>query len=100
MSGAADAINLKQRISRILVRINSVIKFGCVVNFSNNILINDVQLKDIGVNYYFNFSNQRLTDNVRSLQKDLSNKTTSSQSNNTLILNLMPKIFQLYYHQN
>ena len=44
-------------------------------------MINDVQLKDINVNYYFNFSNQRLTDNVRSLQKDLSSKTTSSQSN-------------------
>ena len=65
-----------------LVRINSVkVNLDALSIFSNNILINDVQLKDIDVNYYFNFSNQRLTDNVRSLQKDLSSKTTSSQSN-------------------
>jgi hypothetical protein len=65
-----------------LVRINSVkVNLDVLSIFSNNILINDVQLKDISVNYYFNFSNQRLTDNVKSLQKDLSNKTTSSQSN-------------------
>ena len=85
MSGAADAkgINLlNKEFQGYLVRINSVkVNLDAFSIFSNNILINDVQLKDISVNYYFNFSNQRLTDNVRSLQEDLSNKTTSSQSN-------------------
>ena len=85
LSGAADAkgINLlNKEFQGYLVRINSVkVNLDALSIFSNNILINDVQLKDISVNYYFNFSNQRLTDNVRSLQKDLSNKTTSSQSN-------------------
>ena len=85
MSGAADAkgINLlNKEFQGYLVRINSVkVNLDALSIFSNNILINDVQLKDISVNYYFNFSNQRLTDNVRSLQKDLSNKTISSQSN-------------------
>ena len=85
LSGVADAkgINLlNKEFQGYLVRINSVkVNLDALSIFSNNILINDVQLKDISVNYYFNFSNQRLTDNVRSLQKDLSNKTTSSQSN-------------------
>ena len=85
LSGAADAkgVNLlNKEFQGYLVRINSVkVNLDALSIFSNNILINDVQLKDISVNYYFNFSNQRLTDNVRSLQKDLSNKTTSSQSN-------------------
>ena len=85
LSGAADAkgINLlNKEYQGYLVRINSVkVNLDALSIFSNNILINDVQLKDISVNYYFNFSNQRLTDNVRSLQKDLSNKTISSQSN-------------------
>ena len=85
LSGAADAkgINLlNKEFQGYLVRINSVkVNLDALSIFSNNILINDVQLKDINVNYYFNFSNQRLTDNVRSLQKDLSSKTTSSQSN-------------------
>ena len=85
LSGAADAkgINLlNKEFQGYLVRINSAkVNLDALSIFSNNILINDVQLKDISVNYYFNFSNQQLTDNVRSLQKDLSNKTTSSQSN-------------------
>ena len=85
LSGAADAkgINLlNKEFQGYFVRINSVkVNLDALSIFSNNILVNDVQLKDISVNYYFNFSNQRLTDNVRSLQKDLSNKTISSQSN-------------------
>ena len=106
LSGAADAkgINLlNKEFQGYLVRINSVkVNLDALSIFSNNILINDVQLKDISVNYYFNFYNQRLTDNVRSLQKDLSNKTTSSQSNKYFnIGNLDAKIFRYqFYHQN
>ena len=32
------------------------------------------------MNYYFNFSQQTINDNVRSLQKDLQSKTLESQS--------------------
>ena len=43
-------------------------------------MIQDVLLNDINVNYYFNFSQQTINDNVRSLQKDLQSKTLESQS--------------------
>ena len=49
--------------------------------FSNNILITDVLLKDISVNYYFNYAEQKVIDNIRSLQQDLTFKTSSSESN-------------------
>ena len=48
--------------------------------FSNDIIINNVLLENIKVNYYFNFSDQIISDNVRSLE-DLENKNTYSQSN-------------------
>ena len=43
-------------------------------------LFEDVLLNDISVNYYFNFSQQTINDNVRSLQKDVQSKTLESQS--------------------
>ena len=49
--------------------------------FSNDIIINNVLLENIKVNYYFNFSDQIISDNVRSLKEDLENKNTYSQSN-------------------
>ena len=49
--------------------------------FSNDIVINDVLLEDITLNYYFNFSEQIISDNVRSLEKDLENNTSQSKSN-------------------
>ena len=49
--------------------------------FSNNILIKNILLKDIRVNYYFNYDGLKILDNVRSFQKDLSDKTSSSHSN-------------------
>ena len=33
------------------------------------------------MNYYFNFSDQIISDNVRSLERDLKNKNSTSQSN-------------------
>ena len=38
-------------------------------------------LKDISVNYYFNYAEQKVIDNIRSLQQDLTFKTSSSESN-------------------
>ena len=49
--------------------------------FSNNILIRNISLKDIRVNYYFNYDGLKILDNVRSFQKDLGNKTSNSHSN-------------------
>ena len=49
--------------------------------FSNNILIRNILLKDIRVNYYFNFDGLKILDNVRSFQKDLGDKTSNSHSN-------------------
>ena len=49
--------------------------------FSNNISIKNILLKDIRVNYYFNYDGLKILDNVRSFQKDLSDKTSSSHSN-------------------
>ena len=49
--------------------------------FSNNILIRNILLKDIRVNYYFNYDGLKILDNVRSFQKDLGDKTSNSHSN-------------------
>ncbi len=49
--------------------------------FSNNILIRNILLKDIRVNYYFNYDGLKILDNVRSFQKDLGIKTSNSNSN-------------------
>ena len=38
-------------------------------------------LENIKVNYFFNFSEQIISDNVRSLKEDLENKNTYSKSN-------------------
>ena len=44
-------------------------------------IINNVLLDDIKVNYYFRFADQIIDDNLRSLKKDLENKTSYSDSN-------------------
>ena len=49
--------------------------------FTNDVIVNNVLLENIKVNYYFNFTEQIISDNVRSLKQDLENKTTYSNSN-------------------
>ena len=44
-------------------------------------IINNVLLDNININYYFNFSEQIISDNVRSLEQELRNKTSYSNSN-------------------
>ena len=44
-------------------------------------MINDVLLNNIKLNYYFNFSDQKINDNLKSLQKDLKYENTNSESN-------------------
>ena len=85
LSGEADAKGIKllnKKFEGYLVNIESVkVNLDAFSIFSNNIIINDVLLKDISVNYYFDYAEQRIMDNVRSLQDDLTYRTSSSKSN-------------------
>tara|TARA_Y100000768_G_scaffold184460_1_gene138116 strand:- start:4579 stop:5292 length:714 start_codon:yes stop_codon:yes gene_type:complete len=85
LSGEADAKGIKllnKKFEGYLVNIESVkVNLDAFSIFSNNIIINDVLLKDISVNYYFDYAEQKIIDNVRSLQDDLTYRTSSSESN-------------------
>ena len=77
-----DISLLNKKFDGYLLKIDSIVVDLDVFSiFSNNITINNVLLENIKVNYYFNFSDQIISDNVRSLKKDLENKNTYSQSN-------------------
>ena len=65
-----------------MVRIDNIkVDLDAFSIFSNDVIINDVLLDNIKVNYYFNFSDQIISDNVRSLEQELKNKTSYSNSN-------------------
>ena len=84
LSGEArgkDISLLNNKFDGYLLKIDSVeVNLDAFTIFSNNIIINDVLLENIKVNYYFNFSEQIISDNVRSLKKNLENKNTYSRS--------------------
>jgi len=76
-----DISLLNKKFDGYLLKIDSVeVDLDAFSIFSNNIIINNVSLENIKVNYYFNFSEQIISDNVRSLKKDLENKNTYSRS--------------------
>ena len=85
LSGEArgkDISLLNKKFDGYLLKIDSiVVNLDAFSIFSNDIIINNVLLENIKVNYYFNFSDQIISDNVRSLKEDLENKNTYSQSN-------------------
>ena len=85
LNGQANAkgINLlNKNFDGYLVRIDSIkVDLDAFSIFSNDVIINDVLLDNIKVNYYFNFSDQIISDNVRSLEQELKNKTSYSNSN-------------------
>ena len=85
LSGEArgkDISLLNKKFDGYLLKIDSiVVDLDAFSIFSNDIIINNVLLENIKVNYYFNFSDQIISDNVRSLKEDLENKNTYSQSN-------------------
>ena len=85
LNGQADAkgINLlNKNFDGYLVRIDSIkVDLDAFSIFSNDVIINDVLLDNIKVNYYFNFSDQIISDNVRSLEQELKNKSSYSNSN-------------------
>lgn len=85
LSGKASAKNitlLNKKFDGYLIGIDSInVNLDTYSIFSNNILINDVLLKNIKLNYYFNFSDQKINDNLKSLQKDIKYENTNSESN-------------------
>ena len=85
LSGEArgkDISLLNKKFDGYLLKIDSIVlDLDAFSIFSNDIIINNVLLENIKVNYYFNFSDQIISDNVRSLKEDLENKNTYSQSN-------------------
>ena len=85
LSGEAKGKNislLNKKFNGYLLKIDFiVVDLDTFSIFSNDIIINNVLLENIKVNYYFNFSEQIISDNVRYLKEDLENKNTYSQSN-------------------
>jgi len=85
LSGEAsgkDISLLNKKFDGYLLKIDSiVVDFDAFSIFSNDIIINNVLLENIKVNYFFNFSEQIISDNVKSLKEDLENKNTYSKSN-------------------
>ena len=84
LSGEAQAENIKlinKKFVGNLAEIKSIkVNLDAFSIFSNEILINDVQLNNINLNYYFKFAGRITSDNLRNLQKDLEFKNTDSQS--------------------
>ena len=85
LSGEADIFGislLNKKFEGELAQIDTVkLNLDTLSLYSNNIIINNVLIENIKLNYYFNFTDQIVSDNVRSLEKDLKNKNYSSQSN-------------------
>ena len=84
LSGEADIFGislLNKNFEGELAQIDTVkLNLDTLSLYSNNIIINNVLIENIKLNYYFNFTDQIVSDNVRSLEKDLKNKNYSSQS--------------------
>jgi len=84
LSGEAQAENIKlinKKFDGNLAEIKSVkVNLDAFSIFSNEIAINDVQLNNINLNYYFKFAERITSDNLRNLQQDLEFKNTNSQS--------------------
>jgi hypothetical protein len=85
LSGEANAKGislLNKNFEGFFVKIENVkVELDAFSIFSNDVIINNVLLDEIKVNYYFRFADQIIDDNVRSLKKDLENKTSYSDSN-------------------
>ena len=85
LNGQADAKGislLNKNFEGHLFRIDSIkIDLDTFSIFSNDVIINNVLLDKISVNYYFNFSKQIVSDNVKSLKQELKKKDSASNSN-------------------
>ena len=85
LNGQADAKGvslLNKNFEGHLVRIDTIkVELDTFSIFSNDVIINNVLLDNISVNYYFNFSKQIVSDNVKSLKQELKKKDSASNSN-------------------
>ena len=85
LSGKADMRGfsiLNKEYDGYLLRIETIsIDLDTFSLFSDNIVINNVLLENIKANYYFNFSDRIVSDNIRSFERDLKKNTSQSQSN-------------------
>ena len=85
LSGEANAKGiylLNKNFADHLIKIETIkVDLDTFSIFSNDVIIDNVLLSDIEVNYYFKFTDQIINDNVKSLKKELENKSTYSQSN-------------------
>ena len=84
-NGEADVKEIQlsnKEFDGYLINIKNIkVRLDAFSIFSNNILIKNILLKDIRVNYYFNYDGLKILDNVRSFQKDLGDKKSNSHSN-------------------
>ena len=91
LNGEAQAENIKflnKKFDGNLAEVESVkVSLDAFSIFSNDILINDVQLENINLNYYFKFTDRITSDNLRNLQQDLEFKNTKSQSSKYFNIN-------------
>ena len=85
LSGEANAKGiylLNKNFADHLIKIETIkVDLDTFSIFSNDVIIDNVLLSDIEVNYYFKFTDQIINDNVKSLKKELESKSTYSQSN-------------------
>ncbi len=85
LSGEANAKGiylLNKNFAGHLIKIETIkVDLDTFSIFSNDVIIDNVLLSDIEVNYYFKFTDQIINDNVKSLKKELESKSTYSQSN-------------------
>lgn len=73
---------LNKKFEGYLAQIESIkLNLDTFSLYTDNIIINNVVIENVKLNYYFNFSDQIISDNVRSLERDLENKNSTSQSN-------------------
>ena len=90
IKGEAIAKNVKlnnKNFSNDLLSIDEVyVKLKSSSIFSDNIEIQNVNLKGMNLNYYFNVKKAKINDNIRSLSKTL--KEDKSKSNSTKKFNI------------
>ena len=85
LSGEADIKGLgllNKKFEGYLLKVETIkVKLDAFSLFTDNIVIENILLKDININYYFNYNDQIISDNVRSLGQEI--------KKNQLILNLI-----------
>ena len=78
LSGEADIKGLgllNKKFEGYLLKVDTIkVKLDAFSLFTDNIVIENILLKDININYYFNYNDQIISDNVRSLGQEIKKK--------------------------